>query len=111
MKDSTVNKKPIAPASTEPTLSSSAKPRVAMPEKGTLWKKKGAQAGDPYKQPVGIRAFKGYERKGACYGIRATIPAYVSPEAGATQGNGRLISAAVNRSRPNFQDSVTDSLA
>lgn len=111
MKDSTSNKKPIAPASTEPSASSSAKPRVAMPEKGTLVKKKGAQSGDPYAQPVGKRAYKGYERKGAAYGIRASIPAYVSPEAGATQGNGRLISAAVNRSRPNFQDAATDSLA
>lgn len=111
MTDSKANKKPIAPASTEPSVSSSAKARVAAPEKGTLVKKKNTAAGDPYQQPVGKRAYSGYERKGAAYGIRASIPAYVSPEAGATQGNGRLISAAVNRSRPNFQDAVSDSLA
>lgn len=113
MTDAFKNKKPIAPVSTEPSVSSSAKPNVAAPEKGTLVKKKGAQAGDPYGQPVGKRSnvLSNGGRNGAAYGIRAKIPAYASPEAGATQGNGRLISAAVNRSRPNFQDSIHDSLA
>ena len=113
MKDSTTNKKPIAPSSTEPSVSSSAKARVAAPEKGTLVKKKGAQAGDPYAQakPSRKNVLSAGGRNGAAYGIRAKIPAYVSPEAGATQGNGRLISAAVNRSRPNFQGAAHDSLA
>jgi hypothetical protein len=39
------------------------------------------------------------------------MPAYAAPEAGATQGNGRLLSSAVNRSRPNFDDSMNDSMA
>lgn len=113
MTDAFKNKKPIAPVSTEPSASSSAKARVAGPEKGTLVKKKGAQAGDPYAQakPSRKNVMSDGGRNGAAYGIRAKIPAYSSPEAGATQGNGRLISAAVNRSRPNFQGSIHDSLA
>lgn len=107
--------KNIAPNSTEPSVSSSAKARVAMPEKGTLVKKKGAQAGDPYAQPKPSRSNvmspNAQGRNGATYGIKAKMPAYAAPEAGATQGNGRLLSSAVNRSRPNFDDSMNDSMA
>lgn len=110
MKDSTKNSKPIAPASTAPAASSSAKARVAMPEKGTLVKKKGAQAGDPYTQPKPARknVLSTGGRNGAVYGIRVGFNATVAPEAGATQGNGRIIPSAVNRSRPNFQAGVAD---
>lgn len=115
MKDSTKNPKPIAPASSEPSVSASAKAKVAMPEKGKLMKKTGNAKGgtDPYAQPKPSRknVLGAGGRNGAAYGIRAMIPAYKSPEASATQGNGRIISASVNRSRPNFQDSVHDSLA
>ena len=107
--------KNIAPNSTEPAVSSSAKPIVAMPEKGTLVKKKGAQSGDPYAQSKPSRSNvmspNAQGRNGATYGIRAKMPAYAAPEAGATQGNGRLLSSAVNRSRPNFDDSMNDSMA
>ena len=110
MKDSTKNSKPIAPAADKPVASSSAKPRVAMPEKGTLVKKKGAQAGDPYAQPKPARSnvLGTGGRNGARYGVRVGFNASVAPEAGATQGNGRIIPSAVNRSRPNFQAGVVD---
>jgi len=107
--------KNIAPNSTEPSVSSSAKARVAMPEKGTLVKKKNTAAGDPYAQAKPSRSHvlspNAGGRNGATYGIKAKMPSYTLPEAGATQGNGRLIASAVNRSRPNFQDSIHDSMA
>jgi hypothetical protein len=107
--------KNIAPNSTEPSVSSSAKARVAMPEKGKLMKKKNTAAGDPYAQAKPARpnvlSQNAGGRNGATYGIKAKMPSYTSPEAGATQGNGRLIASAVNRSRPNFQDSIHDSMA
>ena len=99
MKDSTKSTKNIAPNSTAPSVTSSAKPVVAM----------------PYAQPKPSRSNvlspNAQGRNGATYGIRAKMPSYAAPEAGATQGNGRLLSSSVNRSRPNFDDSMNDSLA
>jgi hypothetical protein len=111
MKDSTKNSKPLAPASTEPTVSSSAKPRVAMPERGTLIKKKNTAAGDPYAQPKPSRTFvtskDAQGRNGASYGIRVgSGAAMVAPEAGLTQSNGRLVRPAMNRQRPSFQEGM-----
>jgi hypothetical protein len=117
MKDSTKNPKPVAPASTEPSVSSSANAKTSPPERGKLMKKTGNAKGgtDPYAQAKPARPNVLSEnaggRNGATYGIRAKMPSYTSPEAGATQGNGRLIASAVNRSRPNFQDSIHDSMA
>lgn len=117
MKDSTKNPKPVAPASTEPSVSSSANAKVSKPERGTLMKKKGNAKGgtDPYAQPKPSRTFvmspNAQGRNGATYGIRAKMPSYTAPEASSTQGNGRLLSSAVNRSRPNFDDSMNDSMA
>ena len=108
MKDSTKNKAPIAPASTAPSASTSAKARVAAPEKGTLVKKKGAQAGDPTKMAKPSRTKTMVERAGARYGIKVGFQKSVAPEAGATQGNGRIIAAAVNRSRPNFNEGMAE---
>lgn len=110
MKDSTKNPT-IADASTAPKPSASAKPRVAMPERGTLVKKKNTASGDPYAQPKPSRAnvispdAKG--RNGASYGIRVGVGAvHVAPEAGATQSNGRLLGPAMNRQRPSFQEGM-----
>lgn len=107
MKDSSKSKKTIAPASTEPTATSSAKPRVAMPEKGTLVKKKNTAAGDPYAQKKPSRSnvlgAQAQGRNGAAYGVRVKFSATVAPEAGATQSNGRIIGPAMNRQRPSFK--------
>lgn len=111
MKDSTKNPT-IANASTAPAASSSAKPRVAAPERGTLVKKKGAQAGDPYAQPKPSRknvlSPNAQGRNGATYGIKVGFSATVAPEAGATQSNGRILGPAMNRQRPSFQEGMAE---
>ena len=110
MKDSTKNSKPLAPASTGPTASSSARPNYKAPERGTLIKKKNTASGDPYAQPKPSRTFvdspNARGRNGATYGIRVKHSATVAPEAGATQANGRIIGPAMNRQRPSFQDGM-----
>lgn len=103
-KDSTKNSAPLAPTSAKPSNAAGSKPRVAMPEKGTLVKKTGNAKGgtDPYKQAKPSRS-NVLARAGARFGIRVKFQKTVAPEAGATQGNGRIIAASVNRSRPNFK--------
>ena len=110
MKDSTKNSKPLAPVSTGPTASSSARPNYKAPERGTLIKKKNTASSDPYAQPKPSRTFvdspNARGRNGATYGIRVKHSATVAPEAGATQANGRIIGPAMNRQRPSFQDGM-----
>ena len=110
MKDSTKNSKPLAPVSTGPTASSSARPNYKAPERGTLIKKKNTASGDPYAQPKPSRTFvdspNARGRNGATYGIRVKHSATVAPEAGATQANGRIIGPAMNRQRPSFQEGM-----
>ena len=112
MKDSTTS-----PKSPRPTMETSAargfRNSSAEPSKHTtLVKKKGAQAGDPTAQAKPSRSnvlspnAKG--RNGATYGIRVGFQASVSPEAGATQANGRIIGPAMNRQRPSFQEGIAE---
>ena len=71
-----------------------------------LVKKKGAQAADPYPQPMAKRSNRlitAAERGGAVYGVRVGFNASVAPEAGLTQSNGRIFKSAVNRTSTNFQ--------
>jgi hypothetical protein len=103
MTDSIKNPSPIAPSSTAP--GSAPKARVAMPEVGTLVKKKNTASGGATGSTA--RRSNKTATSGAAYGITAKIPAYKSPEAGATQANGRLFQAAVKRTAPNFQDGVS----
>jgi hypothetical protein len=109
MKDSTKNKAPIAPASTAPTATTSAKPRVAMPEKGTLVKKTGNAKGgtDPYTQAKPSRT-KVTASGGARYGIRVKFQQTIAPEAGATQGNGRILPSPRKRQAPSFIEGTAD---
>jgi hypothetical protein len=102
------NPAPLAPTSTEPSNSTSSKPRVAMPERGTLMKKKNTASGDPYGMAKPSREFVMVERAGARYGIRVGFQKQVAPEAGATQSNGRLIPPSINRSQPNFSAGMVD---
>jgi len=106
-KDTKKNPAPIAPTSAEPSNASGSKPRVAMPEKGTLVKKKNTAAGDPTKMAKPSRT-KITATSGARYGIRVKFQKSTAPEAGATQGNGRILSSAVNRSAPNFKDGMSE---
>jgi hypothetical protein len=72
-----------------------------------LVKKQGAQAGDPAAQKVGARSNVKH-KSGAAYGIRTTMPSWKDPQVGPTQGNGRLFTAALNRTKPNFDAGVVD---
>jgi hypothetical protein len=111
-KDNKKNPAPIAPTSAEPSNATGSKPRVAMPEKGTLVKKTGNAKGgtDPYKQakPSRSNVLGQLARGGARYGVRVKFQKSVAPEAGATQSNGRMFASAVNRQRPNFKAGSTD---
>ena len=100
------NPAPLAPTSTAP--GNAAPHTVAKPEKGTLMKKKNTAAGDPTKMAKPSRKFVMAERAGARYGIKVGFQKQVAPEAGATQGNGRLIPPAINRSKPNFSAGMVD---
>ena len=102
--DSKKNPAPLAPTSAEPSNAAGSKPRIAPTEKGMLMKKKNTAAGDPTKGPTNRRSHVKADghRAGARYGIKVGFQKQTSPEAGATQGNGRLIPPAVNRSKPNF---------
>lgn len=71
---------------------------------GTLVPKKNVAAGDPTVQPKPSRNKVMQERLGASYRVPVNYTATTSPEAGATQANGRLFKSAVMRDRYNFQD-------
>lgn len=75
----------------------------ASPKAGKLVKKGGAQAADPYAQPVGTRKNVPASH-GASYGIRAKYMRQTSPEAGLTQANGRSFKSVINRTSPNFEE-------
>lgn len=76
----------------------------AAPKSGTLVGKKNTQAGDLAATGVGVRANVPYagERSGAAYSIKARYTKSTSPEAGATQANGRVVSPSVVRSKDSF---------
>jgi hypothetical protein len=110
MKDSKKKAAPIAPSSTAPSASASAKPRVAAPEKGTLVKKKNVAAGDPTRmaKPSRTKVTSKGARNGATYGVNVKYQATVAPEAGATQSNGRILKPAMNRQSPEFSAGMAE---
>ena len=110
MKDSSKNKAPIGPVATTPTASTSAKARhTSAPEKGKLMKKTGNAKGgtDPYRQAKPSRSFV-TATGGARYGIRVKFQQTVAPEAGATQGNGRILPSPRKRQAPSFVEGMAD---
>jgi hypothetical protein len=102
------NPAPLAPTSAAP--GNAAPHKVAPVEKGTLVKNKNTAAGDPTKEakPSRSNVLLGKERSGARHGIRVKFQKTVAPEAGAIQGNGRLVPPSVNRSRANFKSGEAD---
>ena len=85
----------------------------ASPKAGKLVSKGGAQAADPSAQGVGVRgmaAASHTDRNGAQYSITSRYMRQTSPEAGATQANGRLFQSAVKRTNPNFSAGVATSM-
>jgi len=98
------------PKSKFPTMGTSASKTAknASAEGATkkLVARKNTQAGDPTRETVGK---KGTARAGKrAYGITAKMPAYHDPQVGATQGNGRIFTAAINRTAPNFRAGMSD---
>jgi hypothetical protein len=99
------------PNSKFPTMGTSAANGVktSKPLKGKLVKKVGNIKGatDPYVQPKPARTIiRGTSAKQ--YGITAKMPSYVDPQIGPTQGNGRMVRSAINRTAPNFVDGISD---
>lgn len=83
----------------------------AAPSKNTTLKAKGnSKSVDPAKMAKPSRSATTADghRAGARYGIKVGFQKQTSPEAGATQGNGRIIAPAINRSRPNFSAGMAE---
>jgi len=95
------------PKSKFPTMGkNAAHPKVAGVEKGTLVKKKNTASGGA----TGSTEHRSNvtEKAGASYGVKVKFQKQIAPEAGATQSNGKIVPASVNRTRPNFKAGVSD---
>jgi hypothetical protein len=100
----------IAPASAK-VSKVDFKDASSAPSKNTkLVKKKSAKTADPAIKDAGHRSHVTADghRAGARYGIKVGFAKQTSPEAGATQGNGRIIPPAINRSKPNFSAGMSE---
>jgi hypothetical protein len=71
----------------------------------------GGQAADPTVMPgqPGTHRYAAYDRNGAHYGVVVNYAAQTSPEAGATQANGRIVRSVAGKSAPNFYDGASAS--
>ena len=107
MKDSLKNTGKVFGKEHKPDIATKAK--AVMPEKGIKVAKKNTAAGGA----TGTTGHRAHVKatSGAKYAITAKLSGGTSPEAGATQANGRIIAPAVNRTRPNFTDGAHESLA
>jgi hypothetical protein len=114
MKDSKKNSAPIAPTTPDKANASGLnfKTPSAEPKAGTLVKKGHSKSVDPAKSSPAPASRKNVLGQrgigGARYGVRVKFQKSVAPEAGATQGNGRMFSPAILRQRPNFQAGSAD---
>lgn len=107
MKNPFKNPAPIAPTSAG-APSMKVENASAAPSANTkMMKKKGAQAGDPTKMAKPSRTFV-KATSGARYGVRVKFQKAEAHEAGATQGNGRLLPSAIKRSSQNFSAGMGD---
>lgn len=73
---------------------------------GELVKKGHSKSVDPVKQAKPARNNVKGTSAAKYGGVKTTMPSYTSPEAGATQGNGRLFQAAIRRQSPNFEAGI-----
>jgi hypothetical protein len=98
------------PNSKFPTIGTSATSSVknasGKPLKGTLVKRKNTAAGD-LNGKKGAHVLKQATSKRA-YGITTKMPSYKDPQIGPTQGNGKILPAATNRSLGEFTDGMSD---
>ncbi|CAB4128898.1 hypothetical protein UFOVP225_100 [uncultured Caudovirales phage] len=99
------------PKSKFPTMGNSAattaKNGSAEGTSGKLVKKGNTASGDPAAQKKGVRSNVKH-KSGAAYGIKTSMPSWKDPQIGPTQGNGRLFTAALNRTKPNFDAGIVD---
>lgn len=82
-------------------------------ENTTLVPKTGNAKGavEPAAGPTpGTHQYAAYDRNGAHYGVVVNYVAQTSPEAGATQANGRVIRSVAGKSAPNFWDGSQSSM-
>jgi hypothetical protein len=79
------------------------------PLRGTLVPRGNAAAGDMY-GPTGSRGNVMQESLGASYRVSAFTPPMTSPEAGATQANGRIVPSAAQR-MDSFADGINGAYA
>lgn len=107
MKDSTKNPAPLVKASADkPSGKVDVKNASGAPSANTKpVAKKNKASGDPAAMAKPSRG-KVTASGGAAYGVRVKMSGGVAPEAGATLANGRLFTAAVKRTAPNFQGGV-----
>lgn len=98
------------PNSKFPTMGTSAaggvKNASGKPLKGTLVKKKNTAAGD-LSGKKGGHVLKQVTSKRA-YGVTTKMPSYKDPQVGPTQGNGRLLKSAINRTSVDFSEGIAD---
>ena len=106
MKNPFKNPAPLAPTDAKKT-SVDFNDASSKPEKGTLVKKKNTAAGDPTKMAKPARS-NVKQTGGARYGVRVKFQKSEAPEAGATQGNGRILPSAIKRSSQNFDAGMGD---
>lgn len=86
----------------------------AAPVAGAVVGKKNVQASDPTAGGKANRAnvpagnAVQSERMGAAYRVKAAFPAPMSPEAGATMANARIVRSVQGRQAPNFGSGIQD---
>jgi len=99
--------KHIAPASAKVSSVKFDNASAAPSANTKLEKKKGAQAGDPTIKNRGTRS-NVKATSGARYGVKVKFQKSVAPEAGATQGNGRLLPSVMGVQAPSFNAGMAE---
>jgi len=107
MKNPFNNPAPLAPTSAATPNMKVVNASAAPSANTKLMPKKNTAAGDPYKMAKPSRTFV-KATSGARYGVRVKFQKAEAPEAGATQGNGRLLPSAIKRSSQNFSVGMGD---
>ena len=101
------NPAPIAPTDAKKTSVDFTNASAAPSTNTKLMPKKNTAAGDPTKMAKPSRTHV-KATSGARYGVRVKFQKAEAHEAGATQGNGRLLPSAIKRSSQNFGAGMGD---
>ena len=101
------NPAPIAPVDAKKTSVDFTNASDAPSANTKLMPKKNTAAGDPTKMAKPSRSFV-KATSGARYGVRVKFQKSESPEAGATQANGRILPSAMKAQAPSFSAGMSD---